>query len=52
VESTQDFSDAFDRAVARKTTTLIELRVDRDLLAPKATIADLQSVTHLAASKF
>jgi acetolactate synthase-1/2/3 large subunit len=52
VETTADFSAAFDRAVARKTTTLIELRVDRDLLAPKATIADLQSVTHLAASKF
>ena len=49
VETTGDFTAAFDRAVGRNATTLIELRVDRNLLAPKATIADLQSVTHLLA---
>jgi len=47
VETTEAFSAAFDRAVRSKATTLIELRVDRNLIVPKATIADLQSIRRL-----
>lgn len=50
VETTESFTDAFDRAIHSGKTTLIEMRVDPDLIAPKATIADLQAVTHLSGS--
>ncbi|MDQ2857679.1 MAG: thiamine pyrophosphate-binding protein [Candidatus Eremiobacteraeota bacterium] len=43
VETTDAFPAAFDRALASGTTTLLELRVDPELIVPRATIADLRS---------
>jgi acetolactate synthase-1/2/3 large subunit len=48
VETTEAFAGAFGRALASGQTTLLELRVDPNLIAPKATIDDLHSVTHLS----
>jgi acetolactate synthase-1/2/3 large subunit len=47
VETTADFAAAFDRAIRSAKTTLIELRVDPNLIAPKSTIADLHTVTRV-----
>ncbi len=42
VEATQDFADAFERVVASPTGGLLELMIDQEGLAPKATVSGLR----------
>ena len=50
IDATPDFAPAFDAALRGGKTTLLELRVDPDLIVPRATIADIQTLARMAAS--
>ncbi|MGI9357375.1 MAG: thiamine pyrophosphate-dependent enzyme [Rhizobiaceae bacterium] len=46
VENTEDFPAAFERARASRTGALIELIIDPDVLAPRATVSGLRKLNH------
>ena len=42
VERTEDFADAFERALAAETPAVLELRVDPEALTPRATLTEIR----------
>ena len=50
IETTADFAPAFDAAVASGKMTLLALRVDPNLIVPRATIDDVRALAALSAA--
>ena len=49
VEKTEDFADAFERALAAGRPAVLELRVDREALTPRASLSEVRAAAVEAA---
>jgi acetolactate synthase-1/2/3 large subunit len=45
VERSEDFADAFERAIAAGRPALLELRVDPEAISPRATLSEIRALT-------